>query len=170
MAAYPRVPLREVCQPVERLESPTPGKVYRQIGVRLWGQGAYEREAIDGGKTRYATLSRVEADDIIVNKIWARNGSVAVVSPELSGCYGSGEFPTFAPDRDKLLPGWFHWITKTRDFWQQCDEKSQGTSGKTQGDGPSANSAAACLFLVGAVFFSQLILTNPNARFAPIRL
>jgi type I restriction enzyme S subunit len=132
MAEFPRIPIREIAVPVERPEAPIPGQTYRQIGVRLWGQGAYEREPIDGGQTRYATLNRVEADDIIVNKIWARNGSVAVVSLALSGCYGSGEFPTFAPIREKLDPNWFHWITRTPDFWQQCDEKSQGTSGKNR--------------------------------------
>jgi type I restriction enzyme S subunit len=114
------------------LEVVTPGKIYRQIGVRLWGNGAYERETIEGSQTRYKALSCVEADDIVVNKIWARNGSVAVVSPELAGCYGSGEFPTFAPNRDWLHPRWFHWITKTKFFWSACDEKSQGTSGKNR--------------------------------------
>jgi type I restriction enzyme S subunit len=132
MAIFPRVRIREVATPVERPETPIPGQIYRQIGVRLWGQGAYERESLDGSQTRYATLSRVETDDIVVNKIWARNGSVAVVSEYLAGCYGSGEFPTFAPHRDKLLPRWFQWLTKTQAFWQQCDEKSQGTSGKNR--------------------------------------
>jgi len=122
----------DVTTPVERPEVPLAGTTYRQIGVRLWGIGAYERESIDGSQTRYATLSRVESGDIIVNKIWARNGSVAVVTDELAGCFGSSEFPTFAPDRKKLEPKWFHWITKTRWFWQACDEKSQGTSGKNR--------------------------------------
>src|SRR2546423_1624072 len=117
---YPIVPLIEACTPVERPEFPMPGQPYRQIGVQLWGRGAYEREIIDGSQTKYATLSPVEADDIIVNKIWARNGSVAVVTDGLAGCYGSGEFPTFAPIREKLEPRWFHWITKTRWFWEQC--------------------------------------------------
>ena len=122
----------EVAKPIERAEAPMAGTTYRQIGVRLWGQGAYERESIDGSQTKYATLSRVESGDIVVNKIWARNGSVAVVSDKLSGCFGSGEFPTFAPDRKKLDPRWFHWITKTKWFWQACDVKSQGTSGKNR--------------------------------------
>jgi type I restriction enzyme S subunit len=106
--------------------------MYRQIGVRLWGEGAYERESIDGGQTRYGTLSHVEADDIIVNKIWARNGSVAVVPSALAGCYASGEFPTFIPDRENLETRWFHWMAKTPFFWNQCDEKSRGTSGKNR--------------------------------------
>ncbi|MGE0821823.1 MAG: restriction endonuclease subunit S [Candidatus Binatia bacterium] len=130
--AWSLVPLGQVVLPVERAEVPTSGKVYRQIGVRLWGAGAYEREAIDGAQTKYQTLSRVETDDIIVNKIWARNGSVAVVSEALAGCYGSNEFPTFAPIREKLAPRWFHWLTKTKNFWEQCDEKSRGTSGKNR--------------------------------------
>ena len=130
--AWPLVPLGDVVLPVERTEAPTAGKVYRQIGVRLWGAGAYEREAIDGAQTKYQTLSRVETDDIIVNKIWARNGSVAVVSEALAGCYGSNEFPTFAPIRGKLAPRWIHWLTKTKSFWEQCDEKSRGTSGKNR--------------------------------------
>ena len=130
--SWPTVPLGEVAHPVERPEMPIPGKVYRQVGVRLWGEGAYERKSIDGGQTSYKTLSRVEADDIIVNKIWARNGSVAVVPGSLAGCYGSNEFPTFAPIREQLEPRWFHWLTKTPGFWDQCDEKSRGTSGKNR--------------------------------------
>ena len=129
---WPTVRLGEVLTPAERGESPVPGTTYRQIGVKLWGEGAYEREPMDGGATRYTQLFRAEAGDVIVNKIWARNGSVAVVSDALAGCYGSGEFPMFTPKRDRLESPWIHWLTKTRGFWAQCDEKSQGTSGKNR--------------------------------------
>lgn len=130
--AWPAAALADVALPVARPEVPVPGKLYRQIGVKLWGAGAYEREPIDGSGTKYAALSRVEADDIIVNKIWARNGSVAVVTESLAGCYASGEFPTFAPVQERLYPRWFHWLTKTKDFWKRCDTKSRGTSGKNR--------------------------------------
>jgi type I restriction enzyme S subunit len=121
-----------VATPVTRAENPVAGKVYRQIGVRLWGEGAYERETIDGSQTRYPFFFRVETDDIVVNKIWARNGSVAIVPKNLGGGYVSSEFPTFTPIREKLEPRWFHWITKTKNFWERCDEKSRGTSGKNR--------------------------------------
>lgn len=130
--AWPTVPLGEIVEPVERSESPAPGTTYRQIGVKLWGEGAYERESIDGSQTKYARLFRAEAGDIIVNKIWARNGSVAVVGASLSGTYGSSEFPMFSPKLELLDPRWIHWITKTKWFWAQCDEKSRGTSGKNR--------------------------------------
>ncbi len=132
MKTWPTANLRDVLTPVQRAETPTPGIIYRQIGVKLWGEGAYEREPMDGSQTKYAQLFRAEAGDMIVNKIWARNGSVAVVPQALAGCFGSGEFPMFQPDRAQLEPRWMHWLTKTRGFWAKCDEKSRGTSGKNR--------------------------------------
>ena len=56
---WPMVALGEVAKRVQRSETPQPGTPYRQIGVRLWGQGAYQRETVDGSETRYPVfLSR----------------------------------------------------------------------------------------------------------------
>lgn len=132
MKSWQSVQLNEVCVPADRFVTPIVGQIYRQLGVRLWGQGAYEREPIDGADTKYAFLNRVEADDLVVNKIWARNGSVAVATTYHSGTFVSTEFPTFWIDRSRVDPGWMRLITKWRDFWSLCDEKSQGTSGKNR--------------------------------------
>ena len=129
---WPVVPLGEVAKRVQRSEMPQPGTPYRQIGVRLWGQGAHQRETIDGSETKYPVFYRVQKDDIIVNKIWARNGSVAVVTADLDGSFGSAEFPTYEADRTALLPGWFAWFTKTPELWAQCDSLSRGTSGQNR--------------------------------------
>lgn len=129
---WPQVPLRDLVTPADRWLAPELGTAYRQLGVRLWGEGAYEREVIDGGDTTYSRLNRVETDDLVVNKIWARNGSVAVVQPLLAGCLVSGEFPTFAPRRDRVLPRWLHWVTKAAWFWRECEKSAQGTSGKNR--------------------------------------
>jgi type I restriction enzyme S subunit len=126
------VPIREFASLVARAEITDPNKFYRQIGVRLWGNGAYEREPVKGSATKYASLFRMAAHDIVVNKIWARNGSVAVVPPELDGTYGSAEFPTFAPDTSTLEPRWFHWVTRWKSFWAQCQDKSRGATGKNR--------------------------------------
>jgi type I restriction enzyme, S subunit len=130
--AWPQVRLSDVMSQVQRDEAPALGKNYRQIGVRLWGQGAYERESIDGSQTQYTKLFEAREGDIVVNKIWARNGSVAVVSDALNGSWGSTEFPLFEPDRTRLNPRWMHWITKAPWFWNACDEHAKGTSGKNR--------------------------------------
>ncbi len=129
---WAEVPIGEVAYPNARREEIQPTNSYRQIGIRLWGNGAYDRGTILGSETEYKNLFRMSADDIVVNKIWARNGSVAVVPPELDGIYGSGEFPSFTPDRSKIEPRWFHWLTQWKPFWVQCDEKSRGATGKNR--------------------------------------
>lgn len=122
----------DVLVPADRSEEVNPAKSFRQIGVKLWGEGAYEREPITGINTKYKMLSRVQAGDLIVNKIWARHGSIAVVPRELDGCYASSEFLIFSPVEEKLDPRWFHWYSKTTTFWNKCYEKSHGTSGKNR--------------------------------------
>ena len=131
-AGFSEVPIGTVARLNQKAETTEPSKTYRQIGVKLWGTGAYERESVKGAQTKYKTLFLMEEGDIVVNKIWARNGSVAVVTNELAGSYGSNEFPTFTPDRSQLDPMWFHWITKARFFWERCDEQSRGTSGQNR--------------------------------------
>lgn len=132
MKAWPKVALAEICAPAERYATPTPGEIYRQLGVRLWGEGAYEREQIDGADTKYANFNCIDADDLVVNKIWARNGAVAVATPEQAGTYVSTEFPTFILDQSSIDPRWMRLVTKWRGFWKACDEKAQGTSGKNR--------------------------------------
>lgn len=132
MSRWPIVSLGDVVSLTWRGESPLPGRAYRLMGVRLWGQGAYARETIDGSGTQYPQLFRVEEGDIVVNKIWARNGSVSVVNADIAGAYGSPEFPTYAPKQDRLLPRWAYWFTRSPLLWKQCDELSRGTSGQNR--------------------------------------
>lgn len=132
MNGWDSVPLNKLCAQANRYETPEAGTIYRQMGIRLWGAGAYERDSVDGSETQYSKLNRVATNDLVVNKIWARNGSVAVVTPSLSDTYVSGEFPAFTMDNSRLLPEWMQIITKWQGFWRYCDEKARGTSGKNR--------------------------------------
>lgn len=132
MKAWASIALGEICSPAERFTAPTPGETYRQLGVRLWGEGAYERDPIDGADTKYASFNRVQVDDLVVNKIWARNGAVAIATSEQAGTYVSTEFPIFVLNRTHIDPRWMRLVTKWRGFWKACDDKAQGTSGKNR--------------------------------------
>lgn len=111
MKAWPKVALKEICAPAERYTTPIHGKNYRQLGVRLWGEGAYEREKINGADTKYPNFNCIHADDLVVNKIWARNGAVAVATLEHAGTYVSTEFPIFVLDRTSIDPRWMRLVT-----------------------------------------------------------
>jgi type I restriction enzyme S subunit len=129
---WPLVPLSEIAVPVQRAVPVGPGTSYRTLGVKWWGEGAYERQTIDGSQTAATTLNEVRENDLIINKIWVRHGSVAVVTPDVAGCCGSNEFPTFEFRSQRVLPRWMHWYAKTRELWVKCDALSQGTSGKNR--------------------------------------
>lgn len=130
--AWQTIELREVADLVTRRVQPQPGSPYRQVGVHLHGQGAYERGTIDGSETQYSALYKIREGDIIVNKIWARRGSIAVVPASLDGCYGSPEFPTYTVDQERMLPAWFRWFSCSPNLWLQCDMLSRGTSGQNR--------------------------------------
>ena len=126
------VALSEIARLVTRPTKVVAGTNYRTIGVKWWGEGAYERETIDGSETAAKTLSIVREGDLIINKIWVRHGSTAVAASAVDGCAASGEFPTFELDAEKVLGRWIHWQTKTRLFWKKCSDLSRGTSGKNR--------------------------------------
>jgi type I restriction enzyme S subunit len=128
----PEIPLAEIAKPILRSVEVIPGKSYRTIGVKWWGEGAYERQTIDGSGTAAKSLSLVRQGDLIINKIWVRHGSTAIAGADVDGCAASGEFPTFTLDESRVAPRWLHWQTKTKGFWAKCDALSQGTSGKNR--------------------------------------
>lgn len=132
MKAWPLIRLGDICSPVNRSEAPIAGRTYRQTGVRLWGVGAYERETIDGGDTKYSYFTKLQENDLVVNKIWACNGSVAVIPAELAGTYVSTEFPTFQLDQRRIDPRWMELLTKWKGFWAASGAKAQGSSGKSR--------------------------------------
>lgn len=126
------VALNKIAKPILRPINVITGTLYRTIGVRWWGEGAYERESIDGSQTVAKTLSIVRESDLIINKIWVRHGSIAIVGKEVDGCAASGEFPTFELDTSQIFPRWLYWFIKSPSFWEKCAQLSQGTSGKNR--------------------------------------
>lgn len=132
-SGWKEVRLGEVLTMSQSVETPQAGQLYRLLGVRLWGVGAYERETIDGSQTQYKQFTKISHNDVVVNKIWARNGSVTVVTQgELAGCYASTEFPVFKPDTDVVDPKWLYFATCQPWLWRQCSDEAFGTSGKNR--------------------------------------
>lgn len=110
---------------------PQIGTSYRQVGVRWWGEGAYERETIDGGQTSYLSFCLLEKGDFIFNKIWVRNGALAIVKEDTIGCYAPNEFPIYKC-KENILPKWLEFTVTSVIFWEKCANLSQGTSGKNR--------------------------------------
>ncbi len=107
------------------------GIKYRQVGVKWWGEGAYERETIDGGGTSYTSFCHLKKGDFIFNKIWVRNGALAIVKENTEGCFAPNEFPVYKC-KETVDSKWLELIVSSSIFWEHCSNLSQGTSGKSR--------------------------------------
>lgn len=126
------VKLGEVLKLSDNTVSVTPLENYPQIGIRLWGEGAYAREDILGSQTQYKFFYKAQKGDLTFNKIWVRNGAVAVINEVLNGFYVSPEFPVYHPQSEVVSSEWLDFLTKAKFFWESCNEKAFGTSGKNR--------------------------------------
>jgi type I restriction enzyme, S subunit len=100
------------------------------LGVRLWGAGPYERETKRGAEIKASKMYEVHPNDLIINRIWVRRGSSGIVSNDLAGCVVTTDFPTFEIDHSQVTPEWLTYMFKAKWFWDECEHKSRGTSGR----------------------------------------
>jgi type I restriction enzyme S subunit len=107
------------------------GFSYRSVGVKWYGEGLHVFESRKGHEFDAARFE-IRANDLIYNDMWARKGSVAIVSREFSGCVASAHFPTFELNHNVIEPQYLHWFFKTHTFWDECESASRGSTGRNQ--------------------------------------
>jgi type I restriction enzyme M protein len=87
--------LGDLIQEVEFKERVIPDKLYKLLGVRWWGGGAFKREEKFGSEIKAKYLYKVSTGWIIYNRLFAYRGSFALLKGDHDDCYVSAEFPTF---------------------------------------------------------------------------
>jgi type I restriction enzyme S subunit len=83
-----------------------PSARYRLIGILNEGKGLIDKGEISGHETSYATLNRVRDRQVVMRKLTAWEGPIAVVTTQFADTFASAEFPTFAIS-ERLLPSYF---------------------------------------------------------------
>jgi type I restriction enzyme, S subunit len=129
-SAWYRSQLRAIAAPVRRAIRIRSNVLYRTMGVRWWGKGAYERESKLGKDIKASNMFLVHESDLVVNRIWARNGSSAIAGPEVNGCVVTSDFPTYELDLNQVSVGWLSYIFQSQKFWDECNFRARGTSGR----------------------------------------
>lgn len=71
---------------------------YPIAGVYGFGRGMLFRDEITGAETKYGSLTRVQAGDLVYSKLKAFEGAVAIADERAAGFYVSPEFPVFSID------------------------------------------------------------------------
>lgn len=105
---------------------------YPIAGVRGFGRGVFRRPPIMGAETSYALLNRIHESQLVMSRLKAFEGAVAVVPTEFDGFYLSKEFPTFRCNEEALLPGYLAHICRWPDFWAMLASLSKGIGARRE--------------------------------------
>lgn len=92
---YPLVPLGDVLTKSEEWIELQPDRLYRQVTVRLWGQGVVQCNEVSGAEIAATKRLVARPQQFILSRIDARNGAFGIVPDSLDGAVVSNDFPTF---------------------------------------------------------------------------
>jgi hypothetical protein len=79
-----------------------PTKLYKQVTLRLWEQGATLRNEILGSEINSPKQLKVHTGQFVVSRIDARNGAFGIVSEYLNESVVSNDFPAFNLNLSKI--------------------------------------------------------------------
>ena len=94
---------------------PTPRDGYTRMGVRSHAKGTFLTEVKPGQQIEEQELSKVRADNLVVNIVFAWEHAVAITSEEDAKALVSHRFPQFS-FHDDMEPGFFRYATLDEDF------------------------------------------------------
>lgn len=106
MTATKGVPLSAVIRKINPAESVDAGVSYLNAGVLNRGRGLFAKAHLAGSSTAATKLYRLSSGNVVYSKLFAWEGSVALVTPEFHGYYVSSEFPIFEVDVERVDLGY----------------------------------------------------------------
>jgi len=112
----------------QRRETIDPARIYRLLGVRWYGNGAFLRENRLGDGLSAQHIYPVQSGDVIYNRLFAWKGSFGLVGDDLAGCHVSNEFPLFSARLDRVDPQFLLRILRLPRTAERADAFSTGTT------------------------------------------
>jgi type I restriction enzyme S subunit len=132
VSKWPMVPLGEILTKSEEWIMLHSDRKYKEVTVRLWGNGAVLRREVLGAEIASDRRLQVHAKQFIISRIDARNGASGLIPAGLEGAVVSSDFPVFTPDATTLEPTYLGWLSKTKDFVELCKAASEGTTNRVR--------------------------------------
>ena len=92
---------------------------YPLAGVHNAGRGLFKKNDLAGFGTSYKKLHRLRRGHLVVSRLQAFKGAIAVVPPEFDGFHLSPEFLTFSCLEGELDEQFLSYLCAWPDFWQR---------------------------------------------------
>lgn len=109
----------------------SPETEYRLAGVYSFGRGLFRRDPLLGARTSYKQLHRLGKGQLVLSKLKAWEGAVAVVGEGFDGFVLSPEFPTFSIT-GALEPEYLSLLCRQSVFWERLRLESRGVGGRRE--------------------------------------
>jgi type I restriction enzyme S subunit len=105
---------------------------YQSAGVRSFGRGLFARPPVSGATSSYSRLFRLHAGQVVLSRLFAWEGAVALVPPEFDGWYVSPEFPTFKVNTDRAVPSLIGHFLSWKRFHEELAGSTRGLGQRRQ--------------------------------------
>lgn len=129
---WPLLPLGEVLIKSSETTQIDPERTYKEVTVRMWGNGVVLRRLATGAEMAADRRAVVRAGEFILSRIDARNGAFGIVPESLDGAVVSNDFPSFRPLEARLDTAYLGWLSKTASFVELCRRASEGTTNRVR--------------------------------------
>ncbi|WP_445526308.1 hypothetical protein [Streptomyces cyslabdanicus] len=96
-----------------------PGGIYPITGIYSFGRGLIKRPAIQGNETSYQRMARLRAGQIVMSKLNAWEGALAVVDEPFSDTYVSPEYPVFSINSENAYVGYVEHLLTWPELWNR---------------------------------------------------
>lgn len=120
-------PLDEVLRQIHRPVSVAALDVVPFAGVRWYAEGVYPRDEQAAATVKTRALNRIEAGDIVYNRMWATKASFGVVRNDAHGCLVTNDFPVFQAT-DGALSDFVGLLFKWEPFQRSAAASATGTT------------------------------------------
>lgn len=121
-------PLSDVTEQVVDPIDLRPDVEYRNLGVKWYAAGTFLRDPKPGRDIKASRLFRVRPGQFVYNRLFATEGSFALIRPEDAEAVVSNEFPVFDVDVRRLLPKYLHLHFQQESVWQEVNRQCTGTT------------------------------------------
>lgn len=132
MSFYPEHPFGEAVQLTLRPVEVEPTEKYPITGVLSFGRGLFRRPTIAGSETKYSKLFKIHENDLVLSRLKAFEGAIAVASKEVDGTYASQEFPTFSVNKNVCVPEYIRALCMWPELWSRLSSGSQGVGSRRE--------------------------------------
>lgn len=105
-------------------------RLYKQVTVQMHNQGIVLRTRQYGSEIGTKKQFVIKEGQFLISKIDARNGAYGIVPPELDGAVITGNFWTYAINRDIVLPDYLTYLMRHDFFLKMCSTCSYGATNR----------------------------------------